>query len=57
MFKKMATLHQEYNISNVIVHGDMHANNLLFVKVDDKLTDKLAAAIDWQVNRKVHNNL
>ena len=45
----MTTVHREHNLPDVMVHGDMWANNLLFVKEDGQLMDNLAAVIDWQV--------
>jgi aminoglycoside phosphotransferase (APT) family kinase protein len=49
MFNKIPHLHREYNIPDVLVHGDMLLTNMLFVKDGQRVTDDLAGIIDWQV--------
>ena len=48
----MLTLHKDFNMPDVMVHGDLWSNNVLLPKstVDvGKFEDSIAAVIDWQV--------
>jgi fructosamine-3-kinase len=50
--ERMIKLHKDFNMPDVMVHGDLWANNVLLPKssVDvGKLEDSIAAVIDWQV--------
>jgi len=48
----MVHLHREYNMPDVMVHGDLWANNVLLPKssVPGEFGDSIAAVIDWQVS-------
>lgn len=47
---EMNKLHHPFGINDVLVHGDIHVNNMLFtLDKHSKPTGTLAALIDWQV--------
>jgi fructosamine-3-kinase len=50
--ERMVNLHREHNMPDVMVHGDLWANNVLLPKssVPGEYVDSIAAVIDWQVN-------
>ncbi len=51
-FERMLFMHREYNMADVMVHGDLWSNNVLLPKaiVDGQFEDSIAAVIDWQLD-------
>uniref|UniRef100_A0A914UXC5 CHK kinase-like domain-containing protein n=1 Tax=Plectus sambesii TaxID=2011161 RepID=A0A914UXC5_9BILA len=45
------TLHEEYGIPQVLTHGDLWMNNIMWKKTEDgkSTTNELAALVDWQI--------
>lgn len=48
--QRCMSIHKEYNVPDVLVHGDLWANNIFFKADGTNATDELLAIVDWQVN-------